>query len=153
MVRQGVGRLHRPSLERGLRPRFIPQERGAPAVPEPTPRRKKSERRQRHRIVKARVNADEAAAFDANQAAAGYRTEADYIRARTINAKARPQRPRIDVEAVLKVEAAIHKIGVNVNQLAARANMKDDATAAQVAMARAALERVYTLVDALHPRS
>ena len=87
--------------------------------------KKRSEKRQRTEIRKARFTPEEAAEFDAK--AAAYGGESAFIRNRTIGAplpKSRTDRPAIIQlpTEVAKVRVELGKIGSNLNQIAYHLN-------------------------------
>lgn len=111
---------------------------------------RKSERRQRTKLVQLRVSPAEAADLAARAQAGGFATVADFVRVKTLGG--RPLRSRLDIAQLVKVEAAVHRIGVNVNQIAALVNKRSEADSADLAKVLDELEKIYQLIDALHPQ-
>lgn len=118
-------------------------------MPEAAVKRRKSDRRQRSGLVQVRVTEAEAAEFERRAEAAGFQTVADFIRARCIAAQ--PTRARLDVVQLLKVEAAVNRVGNNVNQVTAGVHRRDLVTGADLAVLADALATIHDLIDGLHP--
>ena len=75
-------------------------------------------------ILSARISKDELLAFDAMVAELGYRSRSDALRAMIRVGSGFLEFSREDAEALLEVQHELHKIGVNVNQIALAANRR-----------------------------
>jgi hypothetical protein len=75
-------------------------------------------------ILSARVSSGELKAFDAMVAELGYRSRSDALRAMIRVGSGFLEFSREDAEALLEAQTALHKIGVNVNQIALAANRR-----------------------------
>lgn len=75
-------------------------------------------------ILSARVSSGELQAFDAMVAELGYRSRSDALRAMIRVGSGFLEFSREDAEALLEVQHELHKIGVNVNQIALAANRR-----------------------------
>jgi Arc/MetJ-type ribon-helix-helix transcriptional regulator len=75
-------------------------------------------------ILSARISKDELQAFDAMVAELGYRSRSDALRAMIRVGSGFLEFSREDAEALLEVQHELHKIGVNVNQIALGANRR-----------------------------
>lgn len=94
---------------------------------QPRRTRSGSERRQREKVVRARLTIDEAAQLDAAASAAGM-TPSAFIRHQAIGT-AGPRtvrRPPIERVALAKVLAQLGKCGSNLNQIARHLNTEGD---------------------------
>lgn len=111
---------------------------------------RKSERRQRTETVRMRVTPVEAAEIASLASAAGFATVADFVRVKTLGG--RPLRSRLDIAQLVKVEAAVHRVGVNVNQMAFLVNKNSAVDVAELRAVLDKLEEIYRLIDTLHPQ-
>jgi len=75
-------------------------------------------------ILSARVSLEELRAFDAMVAELGYRSRSDALRAMIRVGSGFLEFSQEDAEALLEVQRELHKIGVNVNQIALAANRR-----------------------------
>ena len=75
-------------------------------------------------ILSARVSKAELQAFDAMVAVLGYRSRSDALRAMIRVGSGFLEFSRENAEALGEVQTALHKIGVNVNQIALAANRR-----------------------------
>lgn len=75
-------------------------------------------------ILSARISSEELQAFDAMVAELGYRSRSDALRAMIRVGSGFLEFSRDDAEALLEVQRELHKIGVNVNQIALAANRR-----------------------------
>ena len=75
-------------------------------------------------ILSARVSREELRAFDAIVAELGYRSRSDALRAMIRVGSGFLEFSREDAEALLEMQRELHKIGVNVNQIALAANRR-----------------------------
>ena len=75
-------------------------------------------------ILSARVSKEELQAFDAMVAELGYRSRSDALRAMIRVGSGFLEFSREDADALLEVQHELHKIGVNVNQIALAANRR-----------------------------
>jgi alanine racemase len=119
-------------------------------MPDATPSRAKSEKRQRTAHTTIRLLPEERAELEKRAVEAGFSSLSDYVRVRCLNR--RPLRPRLDLQLLVKVETALNRIGANVNQIAAVANKSRKVKPEQLARVQAALEAAHAQVDALFPQ-
>jgi Arc/MetJ-type ribon-helix-helix transcriptional regulator len=75
-------------------------------------------------ILSVRISKEELHAFDAMVAELGYRSRSDALRAMIRVGSGFLEFSREDAEALLEVQHELHKIGVNVNQIALAANRR-----------------------------
>jgi metal-responsive CopG/Arc/MetJ family transcriptional regulator len=75
-------------------------------------------------ILSARISKEELQAFDAMVTELGYRSRSDALRAMIRVGSGFLEFSREDAEALAEVQHELHKIGVNVNQIALAANRR-----------------------------
>lgn len=75
-------------------------------------------------ILSVRISKEELQAFDAMVKELGYRSRSDALRAMIRVGSGFLEFSREDAEALLEVQHELHKIGVNVNQIALAANRR-----------------------------
>ena len=110
----------------------------------------RSESRKRQALVQVRLSKEEKAEMQRRTEIGGFQSVADMIRVRCLGR--RPLKPRLDMQLLVDVQAAIDRVGVNVNQIARKVNQTGAITPEQVQAIHDALEALYEHLDGLYPQ-